>query len=148
MKYPIAFALTLAFASFSCSVKAEPVAQTAAQPVAQAAARLAANPRPISYAELQAALAAPDSSVLIVDVRTREEFDEGHIPDSLLFPYDLIEASAKDFSALAGSPDRSIVVYCRSGRRSAIAAESLVKLGYANVADLGPLAAWKGSLEK
>ncbi len=140
MRYSIILAVSLALAFSSCSAKADSVTLAAAKP--------RENPRSIAYPELQAAIAVPDSRVLIVDVRTREEFTEGHIPGSILFPYDRIEAAAKDFSAIAGGPDRPIVVYCRSGRRSAIAAQSLVKLGYTDIADLGPLAAWQGSLEK
>ena len=83
--------------------------------------------------------------LIIVDVRTKEEYDSGHIPRSLLIPYDEIEATA---ASLLPDKNASIIVYCRSGRRSEIAAKSLVKLGYTNVADLGAISDWKYGLEK
>ena len=83
--------------------------------------------------------------LIIVDVRTKEEYDSGHIPRSLLIPYDEIETKA---ASLLPDKNASIIVYCRSGRRSEIAAKSLVKLGYTNVADLGAISDWKYGLEK
>ena len=83
--------------------------------------------------------------LIIVDVRTKEEYDSGHIPRSLLIPYDEMEATA---ASLLPDKNASIIVYCRSGRRSEIAAKSLVKLGYTNVADLGAISDWKYGLEK
>ncbi|MHC1717546.1 MAG: rhodanese-like domain-containing protein [Acidaminococcaceae bacterium] len=83
--------------------------------------------------------------LIIVDVRTKEEYDTGHIPQSLLIPYDEIEAKA---ASLLPDKNAAIIVYCRSGRRSEIAAKSLVKLGYTNVADMGAISDWKYGLEK
>ena len=83
--------------------------------------------------------------LIIVDVRTKEEYDSGHIPKSLLIPYDEIEAKA---ASLLPDKNAAIIVYCRSGRRSEIAAKSLVKLGYTNVADMGAISDWKYGLEK
>lgn len=83
--------------------------------------------------------------LIIVDVRTKEEYDDGHIPNSLLIPYDEIEAKA---ATLLPDKNASIIVYCRSGRRSEIAAKSLMKLGYTNVADMGAISDWKYGLEK
>ena len=83
--------------------------------------------------------------LIIVDVRTKEEYDTGHIKNSILIPYDEIEAKA---ASLLTDKNASIIVYCRSGRRSEIAAKSLVKLGYTNVADLGAISDWKYGLEK
>ena len=83
--------------------------------------------------------------LIIIDVRTKEEYDSGHIPRSLLIPYDEMEATA---ASLLPDKNASIIVYCRSGRRSEIAAKSLVKLGYTNVADLGAISDWKYGLEK
>lgn len=89
---------------------------------------------------------------LIVDVRTAEEFAAGHIPGAVLFPYDDLPSKAAAFEKLVGGDkggkDRPIVVYCRSGRRSAIAARELKKLGFRNVVDFGAIDRWKGHLEK
>ena len=75
----------------------------------------------------------------ILDVRDQEEFDEGHIPGAMLLPYTEIESKAEKFL-----PDKNaqILVYCRSGRRSKIAAESLVALGYTNVKEFGGIIDW------
>lgn len=83
--------------------------------------------------------------LIIVDVRTKEEYDSGHIAKSLLIPYDEIETRA---SALLPNKNAAIIVYCRSGRRSEIAAKSLVKLGYTNVADMGAISDWAYGLKK
>ena len=83
--------------------------------------------------------------LIIVDVRTKEEYDSGHIANSLLIPYDEIEKKAP---ALLTDKNAAIIVYCRTGRRSEIAAKSLVKLGYTNVADMGAISDWKYGLEK
>ena len=88
---------------------------------------------------------AKGEKLIIVDVRTKEEYDSGHIPRSLLIPYDEMEATA---ASLLPDKNASIIVYCRSGRRSEIAAKSLVKLGYTNAADLGAITDWKYGLEK
>ena len=83
--------------------------------------------------------------LIIVDVRTKEEYDSGHIANSLLIPYDEIEKKAP---ALLTDKNAAIIVYCRTGRRSEIAAKSLLKLGYTNVADMGAISDWKYGLEK
>ena len=83
--------------------------------------------------------------LIIVDVRTKEEYDTGHIKNSILIPYDEIEAKA---ASLLTDKNASIIVYCRSGRRSEIAAKSLLKLGYTNVADMGAISDWKSGLDK
>ncbi len=76
---------------------------------------------------------------VLVDVREVDEYDEGHIQGALLIPYDEIEERAKMELA---DKEQLILVYCRSGRRSAIAAQSLVDLGYTNVKDFGGIMDW------
>ena len=83
--------------------------------------------------------------LIIVDVRTKEEYDGGHIANSLLIPYDEIEKKAP---ALLTDKNAAIIVYCRTGRRSEIAAKALIGMGYANVADMGGISDWKYGLEK
>lgn len=70
-----------------------------------------------------------ENNYLVVDVRTKEEYDEGHVIDAILLPYDEIDDPDLDIS-------KTILVYCRSGRRSAIAANKLRELGY-EVFDMG-----------
>jgi len=76
----------------------------------------------------------------VVDVRTPQEFAEGHVPGALNVPHDEIARRAAEI----GPPSTRVVVYCRSGRRSAAAAETLARLGYDRVYDLGSLSAWPG----
>ncbi len=77
---------------------------------------------------------------VILDVRTEEEFASGHIENAILIPDYEIEAKAESVIA---DKDRLILVYCRSGRRSKLAAEALVKLGYSNVKEFGGIIDWK-----
>jgi rhodanese-related sulfurtransferase len=103
--------------------------------------------KPIDAGRLAGLMADEDSRLLLVDVRSAEEFAAGHIPGANLFPGETIAARAAEFAALAGGLDRPIVVYCRSGRRSAAAAKVLIDLGYTDVADFGGLNNWRGTLE-
>ena len=82
-----------------------------------------------------------DSSVVILDVRTASEFAEGHIQGAIL-----IDQGQPDFmeKAKAALPkDKTIAVYCRSGRRSANAAGKLADVGYKCVNLKGGIIAWK-----
>lgn len=81
-----------------------------------------------------------ETGYIILDTRTLEEFNEGHIPGAVVIPHDAIVSQADD-----KLPDKNqlILVYCRSGRRSKIAAESLVDLGYTNVKEFGGIIDWK-----
>ena len=76
---------------------------------------------------------------IFLDTREQDEFDEGHIPGAILIPYTEIENKAEEML-----PDKNklILVYCRSGRRSKIASESLAKLGYTNVKEFGGIIDW------
>ena len=86
------------------------------------------------------ALMDSESGYIIIDARTQEEYDQGHIPGAILIPeYEIADRAEKEL------PDKNqlILVYCRSGRRSKIAAEELVKLGYTNVKEFGGIIDWK-----
>lgn len=76
---------------------------------------------------------------IILDVRSREEYDQGHIPGAILIPDTEIEAKAAD---LLPDKDQLILVYCRSGRRSKLAAQSLAMLGYTNIREFGGILDW------
>ena len=82
---------------------------------------------------------------IILDTREQDEFDEGHIPGAILIPYTEIENKAEE---MLPDKDKLILVYCRSGRRSKIAAESLAKLGYTNVKEFGGIIDWSYEIEK
>jgi phage shock protein E len=73
---------------------------------------------------------------LIIDVRTDAEWNEGHVEGAILIPYELI---GDRIGRVAKDKSMRIYVYCRSGRRSQIAKETLEKLRYTNVVNLGPL---------
>ena len=80
-----------------------------------------------------------EEGYIILDVRTQEEYDEGHIPGAILIPYTQIEEKANE---VLQDKDQLILVYCRSGRRSKIAAEVLVELGYTNIKEFGGIFDW------
>ena len=82
---------------------------------------------------------------IILDTREQNEFDGGHIPGAILIPYTEIENKAEE---MMPDKDKLILVYCRSGRRSKIASESLAKLGYTNVKEFGGIIDWPYEVEK
>lgn len=77
---------------------------------------------------------------IILDVRTKEEFNTGYIKNALLIPDTEIEKSAPEKLT---NKNAKILVYCRSGRRSALAAQKLIEMGYTNVLDFGGIIDWK-----
>ena len=85
----------------------------------------------------------PDA--VLVDVRTPEEFAEGYIAGAVLLPVDEIKDRLNE---LPSDPETPIVLYCRSGRRSALAAEMLIEAGYRLVYDLGGILSWPYELVK
>ena len=84
-------------------------------------------------------------SYVLLDTREQYEYDEGHIPGAVLIPYTEIDAKAESVIA---DKDALILVYCRSGRRSKIAAVSLAGLGYTDVKEFGGIIDWKWDIEK
>ena len=84
-------------------------------------------------------------SYFLLDARTQEEFDEGHIEGAILIPE--YEVSARAEKELPDK-DQLILVYCRSGRRSKIAAQALVDLGYTNVKEFGGIIDWPYEIVK
>ena len=98
----------------------------------------------ISGAEAKA-LMDSESGYIIIDARTQEEYDQGYIPGAILIPeYEIADRAENEL------PDKNklILVYCRSGRRSKIAAEELVKLGYINVKEFGGIIDWEYEIVK
>ena len=76
---------------------------------------------------------------IILDVRTQEEFDEAHIGGAILIPdYEITDKA----ESVLKDKDQLILVYCRSGRRSKLAASDLVSLGYTNVKEFGGIIDW------
>ena len=85
-----------------------------------------------------------EKGYIILDTRAQYEYDESHIPGAIVIPHDEIEEKAEQML-----PDKNqlILVYCRSGRRSKIAAETLVKLGYTNIKEFGGIINWPYEVE-
>ena len=82
---------------------------------------------------------------IVVDVRSLEEYNEGHIPNAISIPLETIENEAE---AKLKNKDALILVYCRSGRRSREAALKLIEKGYTNVIDFGGIKDWNGEVVK
>ena len=85
-----------------------------------------------------------EESYIILDVRTQEEYDEGHIPGAVVISHEEITEKAED---VLTDKDQLILVYCRSGRRSKLAAEALVELGYTNIKEFGGIIDWPYEVE-
>lgn len=80
-----------------------------------------------------------EESFILIDVRTEEEYKEKRIAGSILIPdYEIDKRAESDL------PDKNalILIYCRSGRRSADAANKLIDMGYTNVYDFGGIIDW------
>lgn len=123
------------------STSATPSASDGTSAGAPAGTALSYDPKAKPLADpaaLQKALAAGEA-VIVVDVRTPEEYGAGHVKGAVNIPYDIIASKLP-----AADKAARIVLYCRSGRRSGIAAATLLGLGFSDVADMGPFAAWKG----
>ena len=86
-----------------------------------------------------------EEGYILLDVRTKGEYESGYIPGAINIP--LSDIDEKIISFL---PDKSqmILVYCRSGNRSREASDKLSKLGYTNILEIGGINAWKGEIVK
>lgn len=80
---------------------------------------------------------------MLLDVRTPEEFAEGHVDGAINIPHDQIDAHAAEIDGLQGGDmAKPIVVYCRSGGRAGVAKQSLMQGGRSQVTNLGGLSDW------
>lgn len=93
----------------------------------------------------EAKIMIDEGSITILDVRDQSEYDEGHIENAILIPYTEIRDKA---TAVVPDKNARILVYCRSGRRSEIAAKELIDMGYTNVYDIGGLLDWPYDIVK
>jgi rhodanese-related sulfurtransferase len=112
----------------------------------------AAEPVPlprITPAELEARIGkdaklAGDSELVILDVRSAAEFVAGHVPGARNLPHDEVAGRLPELSGLL---DKTVVLYCRSGRRSALAAEQLRAAGFTRLLQLdGDYPGWDAGL--
>lgn len=84
------------------------------------------------------------SGALLLDVRTPEEYKQGHIPESINVPLQTIGGIA----SVTGDKGVPLFVYCYSGARSRQAVKALQSLGYTNVTNIGGIASYSGKVEK
>ncbi len=84
-----------------------------------------------------------EKDYVILDVRTEEEYKEGHIPGAICVPNETI---GEDDIAELPKKEQVILVYCRSGRRSKQAAAKLSAQGYTNVYEFGGILDWQGTI--
>lgn len=124
--------------------QSEPVTevQTAAETQVETANPIAVGYRQISQEEAME-LMKSESGYIILDVRTPEEFAEGHIPGAICISHDAIPT---DKIPELPDKDQLIMIYCRSGRRSKLAAEQLVSQGYTNIVEFGGINTWTGEV--
>ncbi len=85
-----------------------------------------------------------NKNILILDVRTKEEYNFGHIPNSINVPLNIILTA----QSLNIEKDAEIYVYCHSGARSRSASERLSDLGYENITNIGGILNWPGKIQK
>lgn len=99
--------------------------------------------------ELDERLEEDAQSVLVVDVREPYEYEQGHIPGSLLIPRGMLEGAADPnnkhrIEALYTARDKTVVIYCDTGARSAMAADTLGQMGFSDVLNLaGGIKMWE-----
>jgi rhodanese-related sulfurtransferase len=91
--------------------------------------------------QLAALITQQPEPYVLVDVRTAEEYEAGHIPTAINISYHTIASAppTDDTAAL-------IIVYCASGNRSSKAAAALKRLGYTRIVDFGAVGRWQGDL--
>ena len=91
------------------------------------------------------ALMEESEGYILLDVRTKEEYESGYIPGAINIPLSDINENV-----VSSLPDKSrmILVYCRSGNRSRQASDKLSRLGYTNIIEIGGINSWKGEVVK
>ena len=126
-----------AFAVGTAMSAAEPAA-SAAKPATPAAAPAATKMTPMTQEQLLEHQAKHAQHLFVLDVRSPEEFKEGHVPGAVNIPYDQMAARMSEVPK-----DKDVVLYCRSGRRAGIAADVLQANGYTRLSHLeGDITAW------
>ncbi len=133
--FSVSFALVSSLLLFSCGNGTSDTEQTVTD---------AQSEEPLSYEQITQEkakeLMETQTDYVIIDARTDEEFAQGHIEGAVLIPEYEIRQKAPQ---IIPDKDTLILVYCRSGRRSKIASEELVKSGYTNVKEFGGIIDWK-----
>ena len=124
----------MSFACLSIATAGEPLATAPASVPARAAVAVA----PMSQEALLEHLSRHPDHLFVLDVRTPQEYAEGHVPGAVNVPYDQLPSRIADIPK-----DKDVVLYCKSGRRAGIAAETLAANGYTRLSHLeGDMPAW------
>jgi len=98
----------------------------------------------ISMAEAKEIMSTVEEFI-ILDVRTQEEYADGHIPGAICVPNETIGTEPP---VELPDKEKKILVYCRSGNRSRQAAAKLAAMGYSNIVEFGGIMDWNGEIEK
>ena len=140
----IAISLT-AILLAGCITPNPPEPETDSPAIPEAASALDPAQAGLEYKKITSieAQSMMSDDVIILDVRTQEEYDGGHILNAVVLPHDEIREKAE---SVIGSKDRTVLIYCRSGRRSEIASRELIDMGYSNVFDFGGIIDWPGEI--
>ena len=91
------------------------------------------NPRYREVTSRQAAELIRSANPLVLDVRTRQEYARGHLPDSVLIP---VQELAQRVGEISGDRDRQVLIYCATGNRSTVAAKILLEAGFDQVVNM------------
>ena len=83
-----------------------------------------------------------EKNYIIIDVRTIEEYNEGHVKNAISLPNEEIVISSEKVATILPNKDQMLLVYCRSGKRAADASTKLVNMGYTNVYSFGGIIDW------
>lgn len=86
-----------------------------------------------------------NTNYIILDARTIEEYNQGHIPNAICIPNETIDETV---TTKLPNKDQLILIYCRSGNRSKQAALKLQQLGYTNLIEFGGIIDWDGPIEQ
>ena len=86
-----------------------------------------------------------NTNYIILDARTIDEYNEGHIPNAICIPNETIDETVTE---QLPNKDQLILIYCRSGNRSKQAALKLQQLGYTNLVEFGGIIDWEGLIEQ
>ena len=86
-----------------------------------------------------------NEDVIIIDVRSKIEFESGHLENAINIPHEYI---AGKIGSVADDLNQKIIIYCRSGARAEVASTALVTMGYKNVYTFGGINSWNYNLVK
>jgi phage shock protein E len=97
----------------------------------------------ISASELKDLIDRKDNGYILIDVRSEEEYNSGHIPTSVNIPHTKIQEETAKIPK-----EKLIIVYCKVGGRAGIAENKFIELGYQNVINFGGINSWNYEVEK